>query len=113
MGGLFTPQPSELPTNITCSDPSVKVIGYVGVSKNVALSRFYINTTKVNCIYNINNYERCEAHPMSYYEANSYDVMYNWGYRLVGSSKLWARGSCVDVRLNQATLEEPAWWQEE
>lgn len=113
MGGLFTPQPSELPTNITCSDPSVKVIGYVGVSKNVALSRYYINTTQVNCIYNINNNERCEAHPMSYYNADSFNVMYNWGYRLVGSSKLWARGGCVDVRLNGATLEKPAWWQEE
>ena len=34
MGGLFTPQPSEMPTNLTCSDKNKRVIGYVGVNQN-------------------------------------------------------------------------------
>ena len=32
MGGLFTPMPSELPTNIRCENGDRGVIGYVGVS---------------------------------------------------------------------------------
>ena len=36
MGGLFIPQPSELPTNITCNNSDKNVVGYVGVSMNVA-----------------------------------------------------------------------------
>ena len=39
MGGLFIPQPSELPTNITCNNSDKNVVGYVGVSMNVAKYR--------------------------------------------------------------------------
>lgn len=47
MGGLFTPQPSELPTNITCSNPTRKVIGYVGCNMGVAHAQLYIPEEEV------------------------------------------------------------------
>lgn len=47
MGGLFSPLPSELPTNIHCTDGDIKVIGFVGVRGNVASKDMYINTDQV------------------------------------------------------------------
>ena len=43
MGGLFTPQPSALPTNIHCLTSSKHVIGYVGCSLNVSDCRFFLD----------------------------------------------------------------------
>ena len=43
MGGLFIPQPSELPTNIICNNSGKNVVGYVGVSMNVAKYRIFIS----------------------------------------------------------------------
>ena len=44
MGGLFTPQPSEMSGNITCiTDPSKKVMGYVEAVKNVTQKRIFIS----------------------------------------------------------------------
>ena len=43
MGGLFTPQPSALPTNIHCLTSSKHVIGYVGCSLNVSDYRFFLD----------------------------------------------------------------------
>ncbi len=42
MGGLFTPQPTELPTNIHCQNGTRKAIGYVGVNYNVAQAQLYV-----------------------------------------------------------------------
>ena len=37
MGGIFTPQPSEIQGNISCiSQPERRTIGYVGVYKNIS-----------------------------------------------------------------------------
>ena len=43
MGGLFTPQPSALPTNIHCLTSRNHVIGYVGCSLNVSEYRFFLD----------------------------------------------------------------------
>ena len=43
MGGLFTPQPSALPTNIHCLSSSKRGIGYVGCSLNTTDYRFFLN----------------------------------------------------------------------
>lgn len=42
MGGLFTPQPSALPTNIRCLTSDKRVIGYVGCSLNTSAYRFFL-----------------------------------------------------------------------
>lgn len=45
MGGLFTPLPAELPSNIKCiTNPSKRAIGYVGASLNTAMRRLFINS---------------------------------------------------------------------
>lgn len=43
MGGLFTPQPSALPTNIHCLSSRKHVIGFVGCSLNTSEYRFFLN----------------------------------------------------------------------
>jgi hypothetical protein len=43
MGGLFTPQPSALPTNIRCLTSGKHVIGFVGCSLNTSKYRFFLN----------------------------------------------------------------------
>lgn len=48
MGGLFTPQPSSLPTNIVCQTADLPVIGFVGVSLNATTAQLYINSKDVN-----------------------------------------------------------------
>ena len=47
MGGLFVPQPSELPSNIRCESSNKQAIGYVGVSLNVAEYRIFISTDDI------------------------------------------------------------------
>lgn len=47
MGGLFIPQPSELPTNIICNNSDKNVVGYVGVSMNVAKYRIFISADDI------------------------------------------------------------------
>ena len=43
MGGLFTPQPSALPSNIHCLTSKKHVIGFVGCSDNISEYRFFLN----------------------------------------------------------------------
>ena len=43
MGGLFTPQPSALPTNIRCLTSQKHVIGFVGCSLNTSEYRFFLD----------------------------------------------------------------------
>lgn len=43
MGGLFTPLPSALPTNIRCLTSHKHVIGFVGCSLNTTDYRFFLN----------------------------------------------------------------------
>lgn len=43
MGGLFTPQPSALPTNIRCLTSQKRVIGFVGCSLNKSEHRFFFH----------------------------------------------------------------------
>ena len=43
MGGLFTPLPSTLPTNIHCLTSSKRVIGFVGCSMNISEYRFFLS----------------------------------------------------------------------
>ena len=43
MGGLFTPQPSSLPTNIRCLTSQKHVIGFVGCALNTSEYRFFLD----------------------------------------------------------------------
>lgn len=107
MGGLFTPQPSELPTNITCSDPSRKVIGYVGCVMGVSRYHLYIDEKDV---FHVDNY-LCDLGKDP--EGSSKDK-YMAGFQVadkVETSVEWARVGCVDVRTLRADpYGRPSWW---
>ena len=51
MGGLFTPQPSALPTNIHCLTSKKRAIGYVGCSLNTTDYRFFLNASDYSTHY--------------------------------------------------------------
>lgn len=48
MGGLFTPLPSALPTNLRCLTSQKRVIGYVGCSLNTSDYRFFLNSEELS-----------------------------------------------------------------
>ena len=110
MGGLFIPQPSELPTNITCNNSDKNVVGYVGVSMNVAKYRIFISADDI-----------CYRFPDGYCQefrgwADSYMDLYVMGYAIayplmVGYA--WVPGGCTDVRYLGASLEKPSFWPDE
>ena len=107
MGGLFTPQPSELPTNITCSDPSRKVIGYVGCNMGVAHYQLYIPEEEVFYLdtYQCMTGEEPAGSNQDKYMAGFqvWDVMY--------SDVFWTKNRCVDVRQMHADpMGRPKWW---
>ena len=107
MGGLFTPQPSELPTNITCSNPSRKAIGYVGCNMAVAQRQLFIDEEDV---FYLNN-SICdlgkdpEGAPLDKYLA---------GFQVADKTETnieWAKEKCVDVRALKADpMGRPSWW---
>ncbi len=48
MGGLFTPQPSALPSNIHCLTSDKRAIGFVGCALNTAEYRFFLVPEKLS-----------------------------------------------------------------
>ncbi len=113
MGGLFSPQPSDMPTNIRCLTSSKKVIGYVGCSQNVAKKRMYIDGTKISRelpelgpgvkLYDLSNEAILNMQ-------NNGNVLYEWDDgRDIHNPLITYWGSLpeFDVRLQGATVEKP------
>ena len=107
MGGLFTPQPSELPTNITCSNPDRKVVGYVGC--NMGISRYQLYVPENEVFYMDNNMCGVEQAP-----EGPNQEKYAAGFQVCLkelNTVEWARIKCVDVRTLQADPKgRPSWW---
>ena len=104
MGGLFTPQPTEFPTNITCSNSERSVIGYVGCNMGVSQRQLYIPTEEV--VY-IDKFD-CEfgSEP-----EGTYREKYMAGFQISDDSYIWAKGECVDVTwLGADPKGRPDWW---
>ena len=96
MGGLFTPQPPALPTNIRCLTSSKRVIGYVGCSQNVATKRMYIDGTKISRVLP-------EGRPITILkDCNEYDDC----YQMIEDERLLYQ--YIDNRRSGGTLE--TWW---
>lgn len=117
MGGLFTPQPSELPTNIICSNPNKQVIGYVGINMNIAKYRIFISRNDIK-YQNIRECRTLEIHSFNIYPI-FYDL-YMEGYRLSfyyhgvpQDTSLWAPRGCTDIRDLGGTLDKPSFWSED
>ena len=129
MGGLFTPMPADLPTNIHCEGGSRKAIGYVGVSGRVTSATLTLTHSEVK-------YERTRI-PEQVSHGEMFPAtcrqLYNMGYRLVAinndhpsfqgdgpfdaesvPNKKWALRWCVDCTDSYwgASLIKPSDWPE-
>lgn len=118
MGGLFTPQPSSLPTNIHCLTSKKHVIGFVGCSLNTSSYRFFLDPSS----YSI--YRPAQSDSRKWLEdCNEEDCLKmaeagmflcEWqDDRILPGGKLrtaWAFESQLDVRHKGASIEEPDYW---
>jgi len=117
MGGLFTPQPSSLPTNIRCTTNSKHVLGYVGCALNVARYRLFIYPDQVNVINDYKCIDRVTEGGNQYFNEH---INHSIGYKLwlyekdpSGSETFhWTSPECVDIRILGATTEKPDFWKE-
>lgn len=110
MGGLFTPQPAEIKSNVRCiTDPSLKAIGYINVLKNTSDYTLYIPATEITTLAD----RACRLHDYG----DSHLYYYNAGYRPVGGNRKgqieiegWAPARCVDCVVAGGKLEKPQDW---
>lgn len=121
MGGLFTPQPSALPSNVRCLTSDKRVIGFVGCSLNTSEYRFFLNaedfsvkTPRIeDTLYWL---EDCSVYDCRKL-ANDGMYLCVWeDNRYTPGGKLrtaWASESQLDVRLRGAYIETPAFWLQE
>ena len=118
MGGLFTPLPSALPTNIRCLTSRKSVIGFVGCALNTAKYRFFFDSRDfiVNRTYKgdtrvwLNDCTIDECMRM----ARQGMYLCEWDdNRMNGGGPLntaWATKYQLDVRERGAYTEEPDYW---
>ena len=119
MGGLFTPLPSALPSNIHNLTSDKRVIGYVGCSLNTSESRFFLKPQD----YSIDRPYPKDARTWldNCNESDCYKMVEKEGMFLCEwkderdrpDGKLqtaWAYKFQLDVRLKGAYIEEPDFW---
>jgi hypothetical protein len=126
MGGLFSPQPSSLPTNIRCLTSGKHAIGFVGCSLNTSDCRFFFNATD----FKITNPHRAELLWLEFEGRNEdeYKKFLEKCRKLAASMYLcewiderdafaggklrtaWAYEYQLDVRYKGAYLEKPDFW---
>lgn len=118
MGGLFTPQPSSLPTNIRCLTSHKRVIGYVGCSLNTSAYRFFFNaedfmvhrTRKKDTRIWLDDPtpdECCRMVERGLFLCEWEDAMIAEDGK---THAAWAHDYQLDVRCNGAYIEEPDFW---
>ena len=123
MGGLFTPQPSELKGNISCStNPEKKTIGYVEVIKNTTQKRIFIGPADISKPSRGNN---CDLIPRAEMEMKmaengwTYTDIYNRGYRPVDMDRdppmdpipdQWTTMYCTECTRDGGTKDIPPFW---
>jgi len=115
MGGLFTPQPSELPTNVHCTDGKSKALGYVGVTLNAVKKRLYIRSTEVG--YKLGRIAKVLTDEEVQEMGPDDLTLYGKGFRILNyepmaGQKTWIERWGVDATAWGASLEKPDWWQD-
>ena len=118
MGGLFTPQPSALPTNIHCLTSKKHVIGFIGCSLNTSEYRFFLNAKEFSIDHPVHKDSRkwldgCD-------EEDCCQMVYSGMYLCEWQDPLnsldgmlhtaWATLEQLDVRCQGAYVEEPDFW---
>ena len=120
MGGLFTPQPSALPTNIHCLTSKKHVIGFVGCALNTSEYRFFLEPQ------NYSIYRPAEKDMRRWVEDPSSDDcielvknglhLCEWDDSYMSPEgkpilkTAWAYEYQLDVRYRGAYIEEPDFW---
>lgn len=113
MGGLFTPQPSEVQGNISCSThPDKKVIGYVEVLKNVVEERIFIAASEVTRP-RINS--TCEEYDAAYFYELGLKTPKDWdkaGYAPTTTKPgdPWSEKRCTNCEVAGGTKNKPKFW---
>ena len=117
MGGIFTPLPYALPTNIRCLTSHKSVIGFIGCSLNTAKYRFFFDSSDfaITRPYNFDTriwLENCnEDDCMRMVKDGLY--LCEWDDERLFGGKLktaWALDYQLDIRLRGAYTEEPEFW---
>ena len=119
MGGLFTPLPSALPTNIHCLTSKKHVIGFVGCALNTSKYRFFLSPVDYSIDRPIEKDNRlwyedppaslcCALVDRGLFLCEWNTTMSTTGTPIVHSA--WAYAFQLDVRLNGAYSEEPDFW---
>lgn len=126
MGGLFSPQPSSLPTNIRCLTSGKHAIGFVGCSLNTSDYRFFLNSSD----FKVTNprgadllwleleglsdteykkfLEKCRQLAYTMYLCEWIDEREDYAGGKLRTA--WAYEYQLDVRYKGAYLEKPDFW---
>lgn len=118
MGGLFTPQPSELVGNVVCiTDKSRKVIGYINILKNVTETQLYIKGSEITKkpFVKCRSLTKEEAEKMMAESKIGPHEFYTMGYWPLDGSFIyevnsWANASCVDCTRKGGSKNKPDFW---
>ena len=119
MGGLFTPLPSALPTNIRCLTSDKHVIGFVGCSLNTSEYRIFLDAEDFSVRYP----RRTEARLLLDDPSDALCLrlvkegyfLCKWDDDRMFGGKLetaWALEYQLDVRYKGAYIERPDFWIE-
>ena len=116
MGGLFTPQPSALPSNIHCQTADVQAIGYVGVSLNSTSAHIYVNRKDVGHV----DQRRVEIADEETITKTPWKELWQRGWRVYeyrpefDPPASWTSRWCVDCTAPYwgASLNRPSFWED-
>ncbi len=122
VGGIFTPQPSEIKGNIECrTNSSKKVMGFTSVLKNLSEKRIYIEKKQISR----NPTSDCDAIPASQLREYLYERqwklidLYLEGYRPVARispdseenpADAWVKEACTDCTKKRGSKTKPDFW---
>ena len=118
MGGLFTPLPSALPTNIRCLTSNKHVIGFVGCSLNTNDYRFFLNAKDFSINRPPRKDERIWDEDTSIADClqmvKEGKFLCEWqDKRMEPGGKLktaWATERQLDVRYKGTYIQKPVFW---
>ena len=111
VGGIFSPQPSEMQGNIKCiSDPGEIVLGYISAGVTSS-KRFFATDSEMKMYRNIHD---CALVEPLMHAATAWHSLYQSGYMIadydLGLVKTyWTLANCVDCR-TRGTKNKPAFW---
>ena len=118
MGGLFTPQPSALPTNIHCLTANRHVIGFVGCSMNTSEYRFFLDASDYAIRLPVHDDTRewlKNPEPwLCRQMVESGMFLCEWSISGVTGAleTAWTTEQQLDVRYKGAYIEKPDFWVE-